>query len=199
MARPLKEGIDYFPLDCQLDDKFELIEAEFGLAGFGVVVKLFQKIYGQQGYYIEWNNEVALLFAKRIGLGGRAVSEIINASIKRGIFDKKLYAKYHILTSSGIQKRYLEAVGRRRKVNIKTEYLLVNYTLKEINADKNGVNADNNLINESNNTQSKVNKSKVNKSNKFCEFPQREYNDDYLNILEKQLLNRKDSSHKNDI
>ena len=90
MARPLKEGIDYFPLDCQLDDKFELIEAEYGLTGFGVVVKLFQKIYGQNGYYIEWTREVALLFSKRIGVGGSVVSEIVEASIRRGIFDKSL-------------------------------------------------------------------------------------------------------------
>lgn len=186
MARPLKEGIDYFPLDCQLDDKFELIEAEFGLTGFGVVVKLFQKIYGQRGYYIEWNNEVALLFAKRIGLGGRAVSEIIDASIKRGIFDKQLYEKYHILTSSGIQKRYLEAVGRRRKVEIKSEYLLINYTLNGINVDNNSVNVCNNSVNVCNNSQSKVNKNKVNK-NKFCNYPQREY--DYED-LERQLLGK---------
>ena len=61
-----KSGLEYFPLDVVLDDKFELIEAEFGLTGFAVIVKLFQKIYGGQGYYCEWTNEVALLFAKRI-------------------------------------------------------------------------------------------------------------------------------------
>ena len=38
----MKDGIPYFPLDCELDSKFELIEAEFGLQGFAVVVKLLQ-------------------------------------------------------------------------------------------------------------------------------------------------------------
>ena len=90
MARPTKSGIDYFPLDTVLDTKFELIEAEFGLTGFAVVVKLFQKIYGEQGYYCEWTDEVALLFAHKCG-GGNAVSEIVSASIKRGIFDKGMY------------------------------------------------------------------------------------------------------------
>ena len=42
----MKSGLEYFPLDCNMDDKLELIEAEFGITGFGVVVKLFQKIYG---------------------------------------------------------------------------------------------------------------------------------------------------------
>lgn len=122
----MKSGIDYFPLDVALDEKFELIEAEFGLTGFGVVVKLLQKIYGGQGYYVEWTNEVALLFAKRVGLSGGVVSEIVEASVKRGIFDKTLYDKYHILTSKGIQKRYFEAVGRRKSVEVEGAYLLVN-------------------------------------------------------------------------
>ena len=116
-----KSGLEYFPLDVVLDDKFELIEAEFGLTGFAVIVKLFQKIYGGQGYYCEWTNEVALLFAKRIGLGGSVVSEIVAASIKRGIFSQELYDKYNILTSPGIQERYFDAVIRRKKVEVKKE------------------------------------------------------------------------------
>lgn len=115
-SKGMKSGIDYFPLDVALDEKFELIEAEFGLTGFGVVVKLLQKIYGGQGYYVEWTNEVALLFAKRIGLGGSAVSEIVEASVKRGIFDKTLYEKYRVLTSKGIQKASIWAVGANKSI-----------------------------------------------------------------------------------
>lgn len=121
----MKDGIDYFPLDVALDEKFELIEAEFGIKGFGVVIKLLQRIYGGKGYYIEWTNDVALLFSKRIGLGGDVVSEIITASIKRGLFDETLFAKYSILTSAGIQSRYFEAVSRRKRVEVVKAYLLV--------------------------------------------------------------------------
>lgn len=121
----MKGGIPYFPLDCQLDEKFELIEAEFGLTGFSVVVKILQRIYGGQGYYCEWSNEVALLFAKKLGLGGSVVSEIVSVSIKRGVFSKALYEEYSILTSLGIQKRYLDAVSRRKIVQVEKCYLLV--------------------------------------------------------------------------
>lgn len=121
----MKDGIPYFPLDCELDSKFELIEAEFGLQGFAVVVKLLQRIYGGEGYYCEWTKEVALLFAKRNGTGGNAVSEIVEASIKRGIFDKDMFERCGILTSKGVQLRYLKAVDRRKQVKIKKKYLLV--------------------------------------------------------------------------
>lgn len=160
----MKSGIEYFPLDCQLDDKLDLIEAEFGLTGFAVVVKLWQKIYAGQGYYCEWTKEVALLFGKKIGLGGNAVSEIVEASIRRGIFDEKIFEKYSILTSKGIQERYLEAVSRRKKVEVKKEYLLINCVQNYKNVDISSENVYKNQKNAYISEQSKVEESKVKES-----------------------------------
>ena len=164
MARPPKSGISYFPLDVVMDDSIKLIEAEFGLIGFAVVVKLWQKIYGGDGYYCEWTNEVALLFSRELGLGGNVVSEIINATIRRGIFDKDLFDKYGILTSKGVQSRYFEAAARRKDIEVKKQYLLVNVAKKAVIVDINPINVSNNEENVSNNPQSKSNKSKSNKS-----------------------------------
>ncbi len=163
MSRPQKDGVDYFPFDVVLDEKFDLIEAEFGLTGFAVVVKLYQRVY-QRGYYCEWTNEVALLFGHSVGLGGNAVSEIVNAAVKRGIFDKDMFDKCHILTSHGIQERYFEAVSRRKCVKAKKEYLLVDVTRILPNASISWVNDSNNPENASNNSQSKGKESRVNKS-----------------------------------
>jgi len=116
--------IPWFPLEVHLDDRYDLVEAEFGLTGFAVVVKLLQKIYGGHGYYCEWTKDVALLFSKKTGLGGNVVSEIVSASISRGIFDKPMYEKYRILTSREVQERYFEAVSRRKRVEVRGEYLL---------------------------------------------------------------------------
>lgn len=123
-----KAGLDFFPLDVSLDAKMELIEAEFGLTGFGVVVHLLQEIYGKAGYYIEWTEEVALLFARKVGLGGSVVSEIVEASIRRGMFDREKYDKYRVLTSRGIQKRYFEAVKRRKVLEVDSNILLIDVT-----------------------------------------------------------------------
>lgn len=165
MPRPIKNGLDYFPLDVNLDDKIALIEAEFGLTGFAVIVKLFQKIYGERGYYCEWTNEVALLFGHKNGLGGTAVSEIVSASIRRGIFDKNLFDKYNILTSTGIQKRYFEAVNRRKQIEVKKQYLLIDVTVFLDNVNINQVNVNINSENDNNNSQRKVKESKEKKSN----------------------------------
>ena len=158
-----KSGIDYFPLDVVLDEKFDLIEAEYGLTGFGVIVRLLQEIYGKAGYYIEWTPEVALLFARKVGLGGNVVSEIVEASIRRGMFDREKYDKYHVLTSRGIQKRYFEAVSRRKVLEVDENILLVNVALFCPNVDIRAKNV--NIFPENANIskQSKVEKSKVEK------------------------------------
>lgn len=159
-----KNGLDYFSFDVCLDDKFALIEAEFGLTGFAVVVKLLQKIYGQQGYYCEWNEDVALLFSRQHGLGCNVVSEIIKSALKRGIFDKTLYDKYSVLTSKDIQERYLVAAKRRISVDMKAEYLLINavQNYKNVNILSDNVYISSENVNSF--EQSKVKESKVKES-----------------------------------
>lgn len=160
MARPYSEGrLQYFPLDCVFNDAMKLLEAEFGLTAFAVVVKLWQKIYSGRGYYCEWTKEVALVFSREIGVGANVVSEILQSAFKRGIFDRDLFDKYSILTSDGIQKRYFEAVKRRKQILVDERFLLVPVAQNGINVCNNEVNVYNNGVNVCNNSQSKVNES----------------------------------------
>ena len=64
-GRKFKEGLDYFELDCHMDEKVRLIQAEFGLKGFAVIVLLLQEIYGGRGYYMSWDDDRSLLFMSR--------------------------------------------------------------------------------------------------------------------------------------
>ena len=129
-----KAGLDWFRIDTAFDDKFELVCAEYGSKAFEVIVRLWQKIYSS-GYYLEWNDEVALLFARKYSLGGSVVSEIIKCAVNRGLFDKRLFDSLGILTSHGIQNWYFDCVGRRREVEVVKDYLLVDVTqkLKDVN------------------------------------------------------------------
>lgn len=197
MGRQNKVGLDYFELDCHMDDKIKLIEAEFGLKGFAIVVKLYQSIYSGFGYYCEWTPDISLLWAMQLGISpsggnkglGTAVDKtslsgsqgglgivseelalsgfsnnllnmVVLASIRRGIFSKELFIKYRILTSSGIQKRYLNAVSKREKVELKKEYLLVSVPENNKNVVINAISSVGNAISSVGNTQSKVEKSK---------------------------------------
>lgn len=197
MGRQNKVGLDYFELDCHMDEKVELIEAEFGLKGFAIIVKLYQRIYSGFGYYCEWTPDISLLWARRLGvshggdmkgLGGmleesfpsgskgrlgyaldkgslpgfpdNLINGVVAASIRRGIFSKELFNKYHILTSSGIQKRYLNAVSKREKVEVKKEYLLFSIPQNIKNVVINSISDGRNEINDGRNTQSKEEESR---------------------------------------
>ena len=146
VGRQYKEGLDYFELDCQLDDKIKLVQAEFGLKGFAIVVKLFQRIYGGHGYYCEWDEDRLLLFMSENGVSSdnkKLVSDIVMACIKRELFSSEMFDRYQILTSPGIQRRYLNAVSRRECITLRREFLLVelgekikNVNIKDENVDR---------------------------------------------------------------
>jgi len=168
MSRPLKQGLDYFPMDVEVDDKIELIEAKHGIAGFGMLIKMFQKIY-KEGYYLNWNEETQLLFARRINVDNNSVSAIINDCFRYHIFNEELYEKHHILTSTGIQKRYLNATNRRKELFLHKKYVIV---------DVNKINVPINWINDNGSTQSKVKYSIVKKS-RVKESKEKEENTDF--------------------
>ena len=123
-GRQNKVGLDYFELDCQMEEKVRLIQAEYGLKGFAVFVKLLQSIYGEHGYYCEWTQDSELLFMSENGLDSgflQLLREIVSACIRRNIFSERLLKEYGILTSSGVQKQYLKATVKREVVDLKKE------------------------------------------------------------------------------
>ncbi|MDR0676584.1 MAG: DUF4373 domain-containing protein [Elusimicrobiota bacterium] len=147
MARPIKTGLDYFPLDINLDSKIELFEAEYGLQGFGFIIKIFQKIY-KNGYYIKWDEDELSLTSKQVNVSNNSINAYIKTAIKRDIFDKNLYERYGILTSKGIQKRFFLIVNRRKKIEIKKEYILIELKdYKNVNVSNNSINVSNNSVN----------------------------------------------------
>lgn len=168
MGRPQKEGLDYFPLDVDIDqdDKIALIEAQHGIVGFGVVIKLFMKIY-KNGYFYEWGEKEQLLFSKRVNVDINSINAIINDCLKWGLFDPHMYETYGILTSRGIQRRYFEAVSRRQNVTAIEEYCLIDMESYSniVYVNINGINVNGNshsrVVNDNINPQSKVKESKV--------------------------------------
>ena len=137
MARPFKSKIDYFPIDCTDDSRIKLIELKHGLVAYAVYVKLLQKIYGGMGYYMNWNEDIMLLFSGEYDLPLDDVTDIVEDMLKRGIFNKELHENYGILTSAEIQEQYFFVISRRKNKEIDERFRL-------INAAKTGVNVNNN-------------------------------------------------------
>lgn len=125
MARPNKIGLDYFPLDVDIfeDEKISAISGEFGIKGEITVIKLLCAIY-RNGYFILWNDLLKFKLLKNLpGISSELIESIVNRLVLWGFFDKSLFDSVKVLTSKGIQKRYFEAV-RRRKDSVDLPYLL---------------------------------------------------------------------------
>ncbi|MDN3045294.1 Lin1244/Lin1753 domain-containing protein [Enterococcus faecium] len=125
MARPTKEGLDYFPLDVDVfeDEKIEAIAGEFGLKGEIAVIKLLCAIY-KKGYFILWNDLTQATLLKRLpGVSKEMLNQIVNRLVKWGFFDKQLFDSVEVLTSENIQATYFEAT-KRRKSPKPTKYVI---------------------------------------------------------------------------
>lgn len=158
MGRSFKNGIESFLFSTTTDNdtKFQIIEAKYGITGFGVIVKLYQMIYGDIGYYCRWDDLIATISASKWSSNLLSVTEnnvemIVNDAAKYGIFDNELLQNHGILTSRGIQKRYFEVARRRTRIDVEKDYLLLsvselpdNVYINGINVNKNPENADKN-------------------------------------------------------
>lgn len=155
-GRPTKQGIDYFPMDVGFftDVKIRKISRACGSQSTSILICLLCNIYKDEGYYILWDEDLPFVIADTVRVSEGAVKEVLIKSLQVGFFDQELYEKYKILTSSGIQKRFLLATYQRKETTIIPEYL--------INCANNSINCTNNSINHSDNEQSKS-KVKVNR------------------------------------
>ncbi|WP_373815746.1 Lin1244/Lin1753 domain-containing protein [Jeotgalibaca porci] len=128
MARPIKTGIPYFPMDVDFlsDLKTRRLVREYGNEAIGVIIGVLVNIYRDNGYFIQADDDINFIIAEEVNTQENVVAEVINKAVEVNFFDKKLFDTYRILTSLGIQKRYLTACARRTKVEMVQEYLLVN-------------------------------------------------------------------------
>lgn len=158
MARPLKQGLDYFPLDVGFlqDMKVRRIIKSCGASAISVLIWLLGSCYRDEGYYIWWTEDLPFIVADEIGVTEGCVQEVVKRALQVGFFDAGMKEKHGILTSAGIQKRFLEVTSRRKAAFLRRDFALVS-----INVDNNSINVCNNSINVYSNEQSKVKKSKV--------------------------------------
>lgn len=161
MARPIKQGLDYYPLDVGFlqDVKIRRIMRACGIQSIPVLISLLANIYRNDGYFLRWSPDMSFLIADELGVSEGAVTATVDKAVQVDFFNANMYECYGVLTSEGIQSRFFEAASRRREVRYDARFLLIN-----VNVYKNLVNVDNNPVNVDDNPQSEVKESKVKES-----------------------------------
>lgn len=118
MARPLKKGLSYFPLDTNIlsDRKIQRLSRRYGCNGIGVYVAVLCEIYGENGYYVVCDADFCFDIAFTLGICEEEVREVLSFSVQIHLFDGNLYEYRRILTSASIQRRYREIFRRNQPV-----------------------------------------------------------------------------------
>lgn len=166
MARPTAKGVEYFPLNVNFinDLKVRKLLLSCGAEAIAVLIYLLSTIYKDEGYYVEIHEDEIDLIALDVNVTPEFVLEVINKACEVRFFDVNLYENFNILTSKGIQERYLKITERRKNSVVITQFNLINVYNNSINVNNNSINVDNNPVNVYKSTQSKVKKRKVQKS-----------------------------------
>lgn len=181
LARPTKTGLEYFPLDVNFlyDIKVRKIIKPLGPEAIGVLVYLLAEIYKDNGYYISWNDDICFLMSDLTGIDEELIKDVVSKALEVDFFNKDKYKKYNILTSKGIQNRYISATEKRKNTNINDDYIIKseqistnehtqNNSNTKVNSEETGVNVTETKVNSeetgvnvTESTQSKVKESKV--------------------------------------
>jgi len=128
-GRP-KQGIDYagwsvniFDGDTKID---KLLDAQ-GWIGWSIYFYLCQMAYKFDGYFYRWAYDDSASTARRMGggIGSGTVEETVRFCLQIGLFDQRLFDGWSILTSRGIQRRFLAAIQGRRVKSVIADYWLL--------------------------------------------------------------------------
>lgn len=122
MARPQKDGLDYFPFDVDFmkDTKVRRIARTFGCTGTMAIVVLFTDIYRTRGYYMNWDEDTCFDLSENLQCDPELAAKIVDACVLAKIFNVDLFQDKAVLTSAAIQLRYLKInqdCKRQRTIN----------------------------------------------------------------------------------
>ena len=109
MGRNRKVGLDYFPMDVDFFQDIrirKLIKYQGGKAV--TVYALLLCIIYKQGYYVRWDDELPFIISEQTGFEEAYIQEVFKCCLIVGLFSKELYDSDKVITSKGIQKRWIK-------------------------------------------------------------------------------------------
>lgn len=116
-------SVDIFDSDTKID---KLLDAQ-GWVGFSIYFYLCQRAFGSEGYFYRWGFDDCASTARKMGcgIGSGTIREVVGYCLQINLFDKRVFDRWEVLTSKGIQRSYWTvASGRRDRTVYKELWLL---------------------------------------------------------------------------
>lgn len=127
-GRNVKRGLVYFRMDCDIfqDRKLKRLMRRWQNDGLAVYLALLCEIYRDKGYYVTADDDLIADIADTCLLDDERTTLIYNDCIDLGLFDREILKQQGLLTSKGIQARYLDIMTvLRRKGGIDAALSLI--------------------------------------------------------------------------
>lgn len=122
MARPIKDGLEYFPhdVDASNDEKVEALRSLYGNDGYAFYFILLERIYRTKNAELDVSDaETIQILAKKVGVSVELFEKMLKTAIKRDCFDREEYENRKVLTSNGIKKRANIVIAKRTRMKEK--------------------------------------------------------------------------------
>ena len=186
MARPTKQGLEYFPLDVDFfqDLKIRKIIRVYGDSATSILICILCMIYKDNGYYIKWDEDTAFIISEILNSDEEKISLVVSKAIEIDFFNKEVFLKFSILTSRAIQKRFQLIIKNSKLKRSKIED---NLNLLGVNTEEMGKSSEETPITSEESTQSKVKESKEKKSKGKRESTLANFSEEEIKIYNKFL------------
>ncbi|WP_082212086.1 DUF4373 domain-containing protein [Parabacteroides timonensis] len=129
MARPIKKGLDYFPVDTDIFENIQVrkLKSRYKASGFLVYFTILCDVYKKEGYFLQLSDDYVYDLSDRIGETEERVQEVIEFCLQADLFNRQKYELYKVITSKSIQVRYIQA-QKRCKNPVREELDCINVT-----------------------------------------------------------------------
>ena len=127
MARPVRNGLLYFPIDVDFftDKKIKALKARYGGDGIAFYLYLLTEIY-RNGYYITWDMDSEDSAIADLNISEGFLKQVLTFLVGRSLLTSITTNSDTIITSPKIQKTYQEAIkGLRRDIEVDPEIWLL--------------------------------------------------------------------------
>lgn len=118
MARPRKQGLDYFPMDVNLfsGKEIHIIQDQYGADGISFYVYLLCNIF-KNGYYLQLDTDFFRNIFFNLEIDQERAMSILGFFLEESLFDMGLFQSDKVLTSRQVQMQFQKAVKERAKKN----------------------------------------------------------------------------------
>lgn len=127
MARPIRKGLDYFPLDINILENMQIRKLKSRYKAFDLLIYLtiLYDVYKNEGYFLRLSDDYMYDLSDRADEPEERVVEVIGFCLRNKLFNRQKFDVYKVLTPTNIQAQNIHA-QKRCKNTIRKEFDCIN-------------------------------------------------------------------------